>query len=81
MGRRSAPIGIGHWGLVIGHSYSPDHGKPLVPRTFGPPLFLEGLGVPGAHQLKDVTAFLLLVLVLIFRPQGIVGERLPEKKA
>ncbi|MBP9501856.1 MAG: branched-chain amino acid ABC transporter permease [Candidatus Promineofilum sp.] len=47
----------------------------------GPPLFLEGLGIPGAHQLKDVTAFTLLVLVLIFRPQGIVGERLAEKKA
>ena len=52
-----------------------------VIEAVGPPLFLEGLGVPGAHQLKDVTAFLLLVLVLIFRPQGIVGERLPEKKA
>jgi len=47
----------------------------------GPPLFLEGLGIPGAHQLKDVTAFTLLVLVLIFRPQGIIGERLAEKKA
>jgi branched-chain amino acid transport system permease protein len=47
----------------------------------GPPLFLEGLGVPGAHQLKDVTAFTLLVLVLIFRPQGILGERLSEEKA
>ncbi len=47
----------------------------------GPPLFLEGLGIPGAHQLKDVIAFTMLVLVLIFRPQGIVGERLAEKKA
>jgi branched-chain amino acid transport system permease protein len=52
-----------------------------VIEAVGPPLFLEGLGVPGAHQLKDVTAFTLLVLVLIFRPQGIVGERLAEKKA
>lgn len=52
-----------------------------VIEAVGPPLFLEGLGLPGAHQLKDVTAFLLLVLVLIFRPQGIVGERLAEKKA
>jgi branched-chain amino acid transport system permease protein len=49
--------------------------------AMGPPLFLEGLGVPGAHQLKDVTAFTLLVLVLIFRPQGILGERLSETKA
>jgi branched-chain amino acid transport system permease protein len=49
--------------------------------SIGPPLFLEGLGIPGAHQLKDVIAFTMLVLVLIFRPQGIVGERLAEKKA
>lgn len=47
----------------------------------GPPLFLEGLSIPAAHQLKDVTAFTLLVLILIFRPQGIIGERLAEKKA
>lgn len=47
----------------------------------GPPLIIEGLGAPGAHQLKDVIAFTLLVLVLIFRPQGILGERLAEKKA
>jgi branched-chain amino acid transport system permease protein len=52
-----------------------------VIEAVGPPLFLEGLGVPGAHQLKDVTAFTLLVLVLIFRPQGILGERLSEEKA
>jgi branched-chain amino acid transport system permease protein len=49
--------------------------------SVGPSLFLEGLGIPAAHQLKDVIAFSLLVLVLIFRPQGIVGERLAEKKA
>ena len=52
-----------------------------VIEAVGPPLILEGLGAPGVHQLKDVTAFLLLVLVLIFRPQGIIGERLAEKKA
>jgi len=52
-----------------------------VIEAIGPPLFLEGLGIPGAHQLKDVIAFTMLVLVLIFRPQGIVGERLAEKKA
>ncbi|MDX1662274.1 MAG: branched-chain amino acid ABC transporter permease [Candidatus Promineifilaceae bacterium] len=49
--------------------------------ALGPPLFLEGLGIPAAHQLKDVIAFTMLVLVLIFRPQGIIGERLAEKKA
>jgi branched-chain amino acid transport system permease protein len=52
-----------------------------VIEAIGPPLFLEGLGIPGAHQLKDVIAFTMLVLVLIFRPQGIIGERLAEKKA
>lgn len=46
-----------------------------------PNLFLEGLGIPGAHQLKDVIAFTMLVLVLMFRPQGIMGERLTGKKA
>ncbi|MEA3351351.1 MAG: branched-chain amino acid ABC transporter permease [Chloroflexota bacterium] len=49
--------------------------------SIGPGLFLEGVGIPSPHQMKDVIAFTMLVLVLIFRPQGIVGERLPEKKA
>ena len=49
--------------------------------SIGPSLFLEGLGIPAPHQLKDVIAFVMLVLVLIFRPQGILGERLAEKKA
>ncbi len=49
--------------------------------SIGPSLFLEGLGIPAAYQLKDVIAFTMLVLVLIVRPQGILGERLAEKKA
>lgn len=49
--------------------------------SIGPNLVLDGLGITGANQLKDVIAFSLLVLVLIFRPQGIVGEKLAEKKA
>jgi branched-chain amino acid transport system permease protein len=49
--------------------------------SVGPSLFLEGLGIPAAYQLKDVIAFTILVLILIFRPQGILGERLAEKKA
>jgi branched-chain amino acid transport system permease protein len=32
-------------------------------------------------QLKDVLAFSLLVIVLIFRPSGLLGEVLSEKKA
>jgi branched-chain amino acid transport system permease protein len=52
-----------------------------VIEAIGPNLVLNGLGIPGANQLKDVIAFTMLVLVLIFRPQGILGERLSEKKA
>lgn len=52
-----------------------------VIEAIGPPLFLEGLGVDGSHQLKDVITFTMLVLVLIFRPQGLIGEKLSEKKA
>ncbi len=46
-----------------------------------PNLILEGLGIPAANQLRDAFAFTVLVLILIFRPQGIFGERLAEKKA
>jgi branched-chain amino acid transport system permease protein len=49
--------------------------------SLGPNLILEGLGIPAANQLKDAFAFVMLVLILIFRPQGIFGERLAEKKA
>lgn len=52
-----------------------------VVEAVGPNLVLTGLGIDGANQLKDVIAFTMLVLVLIFRPQGILGERLAEKKA
>jgi branched-chain amino acid transport system permease protein len=45
--------------------------------------FLESLG-PAAlgvsFQLQDVVAFSILVLVLIFRPTGLLGEVLSEKK-
>ncbi len=45
--------------------------------------FVESLG-PAAlgwdFQLKDVIAFSILVLVLIFRPSGIMGEVLTEEK-
>ncbi len=49
--------------------------------SLGPNLILEGLGIPAANQLRDAFAFTLLVIILIFRPQGIFGERLAEKKA
>lgn len=45
--------------------------------------FLESVG-PAAlgidFQLKDVIAFTILILVLIFRPSGILGEALSEEK-
>ena len=41
----------------------------------GPNLFLTGVGVPAPNQLRDVIAFSMLVLVLIFRPSGILGRR------
>jgi len=49
--------------------------------SLGPILFLDGLGVVAPYQLKDAIAFTMLVLVLIFRPTGILGERLAVKKA
>jgi len=49
--------------------------------SVGPSLFLDGLGIPAPYQLKDAIAFTMLVLILIFRPTGILGERLAAKKA
>ena len=49
--------------------------------SLGPNLVLQGLGIVGANQLKDAIAIVMLVLVLIFRPQGILGEKLSEEKA
>jgi branched-chain amino acid transport system permease protein len=52
-----------------------------VIEAIGPNLVLIGLGIPGANQLRDLIAFGMLVLILIFRPQGLLGEKLAEKKA
>jgi branched-chain amino acid transport system permease protein len=52
-----------------------------VAESLFPNLVLDGLGIPAPYQLKDALAFLMLVLVLIFRPTGILGERLATKKA
>lgn len=49
--------------------------------SVGPSLFLEGLGIPRAYQLKDAIAYTMLVMILLFRPQGILGERLSKQKA
>ncbi|MDP3185206.1 MAG: branched-chain amino acid ABC transporter permease [Anaerolineales bacterium] len=49
--------------------------------SVGPSLFLDGLGIPAPYQLKDAIAFTVLVPILIFRPSGILGERLVQAKA
>lgn len=46
--------------------------------ALGPSLVLAGLGIPAAWQVKDVLTFSVLILVLIFRPSGLLGERLPQ---
>jgi branched-chain amino acid transport system permease protein len=45
-----------------------------IVESIGPPI----LGI--SFQLKDVIAFAILVLILIFRPTGIIGEVLVESK-
>lgn len=66
--------GIGHLGgamtggLIIG-----------VAESVGPLMFFEPLGVQGETQLKDAVAFLVLVGVLLIRPSGLFGERLPAE--
>ncbi|HSR48857.1 MAG TPA: branched-chain amino acid ABC transporter permease [Anaerolineales bacterium] len=57
-------------GLVLG-----------VTESVGAILFLDGYGVPAPYQLKDAIAFTVLVLILILRPSGILGERLARAKA
>ncbi len=52
-----------------------------IAESLFPNLVLDGLGIPAPYQLKDAMAFIMLVLVLIFRPTGILGERLAAKKA
>jgi branched-chain amino acid transport system permease protein len=41
----------------------------------GPTLLLAGVGVPATNQLRDVVAFSVLVLVLVFRPTGLLGRK------
>ncbi len=47
----------------------------------GPALLLDGLHIAAPYQLRDIIAYSMLVLVLIFRPEGIFGERLSRKRA
>lgn len=64
------PVGAMLGGMTLG-----------ISESLFPTLVLDGLGIPAPYQLKDALAFVLLVLILIFRPTGILGERLASKKA
>lgn len=48
--------------------------------SVGPSLVLAGYEIPAFSQLKDVVAYAALVLVLIFRPTGILGEQLAQER-
>jgi branched-chain amino acid transport system permease protein len=45
-----------------------------VLESVAPALLLSGFNVPSPNQLRDVVAFSVLVLVLIFRPYGLLGR-------
>ena len=65
--------GLGGIGNVVGAALG---GLLLgVLEQVGPNLFLTGFQIPSPNQLKDVIAFTVLVLVLIFRPNGILGRK------
>src|ERR671918_736995 len=62
-------LGAGIGGIALG-----------VLESVGPRLVLSGSGVPSPDQLQPVVAFGVLVLVLLFRPGGILGAE-EEKRA
>jgi len=47
----------------------------------GPQLFLDGFGVPGLSGLAKAIGFTMLVLILVFRPSGLLGERISGQRA
>ena len=66
--------GIGHLGGAMAGGLSIG-----VAESVGPLLILEPLGVSGVSQLRDAVAFSMLIIVLLVRPAGLFGERLPAE--
>ena len=66
--------GIGHLGGAMAGGLSIG-----VAESVGPLVILEPLGVSGVSQLRDAVAFAVLIGVLLLRPAGIFGERLPAE--
>jgi branched-chain amino acid transport system permease protein len=52
-----------------------------VVESMGPALFFDGIGIPAGYQMRDLIAFTVLIMVLIFRPSGLFGEALARKRA
>jgi branched-chain amino acid transport system permease protein len=50
-----------------------------VLQSVGPFLLLTGFGIPSPFSLKDAFVFLVLILVLVFRPGGLLGSGEAEK--
>ena len=51
-----------------------------VAESLGPLVILEPLGVSGPSSLRDAVAFAVLIIVLLVRPSGLFGERLPSEE-
>jgi branched-chain amino acid transport system permease protein len=68
LGGLGSILGAAIGGLLLG-----------IIEAVGPFLFLTGADVPAPNQLQSVVAFGMLVLVLIFRPQGIFGATVEKR--
>jgi branched-chain amino acid transport system permease protein len=68
LGGLGSILGAAIGGLLLG-----------IIEAVGPFLFLTGADVPSPNQLQPVVAFGMLVVVLIFRPQGIFGATVEKR--